>query len=83
MGAGHGGHLIEERLRSDEKYLQQFKSMQIGITLPLLLALVSEIELFFRFGLSQRIRYLWTLVGEYSLATKEVYRKRYESLLPE
>ena len=64
-----------------EEALSKVKSDQVSTTLTLLLALVSEIDSYFNFGLAERAIYLWTVINAYSLATREVYYKRYNQLL--
>ena len=61
--------------------LVKMKSDQVFIALTLLLALVSEMEVYFKFQLTERIQYLWTILNSFCLATKEVYEFRYEQLL--
>jgi hypothetical protein len=78
--------LRDTLLRDHEDDLEQsklplFKSAQVGRTLTLVLAVLSEIEAYFDFGSRQRIRYLWTILGSYCLESKEVYERRYQALL--
>jgi hypothetical protein len=82
-----GALLLRDTLLHDQKDhleetgLPRFKSSQIGRTLTLVLALLSEIEAYFSFGSRQKLRYLWTILGSYCLESKEVYEKRYQALL--
>jgi hypothetical protein len=57
------------------------RAVNVGRTLGLMLSLFSEVEGYFRFGLNERFRYLWCLIGEHVPETKELYEKRYDSLL--
>ncbi len=47
----------------------------------MVIALASEIELFFRFGLSERLRYVWRVLAEHSLEAKDVFDYRYADRL--
>jgi hypothetical protein len=70
---------------SDHDYgpwLSQFKGIQLGMALVLSLVLISEIEVFFNFGLRPRVRYLWTILNEHIPFSKEIFKARYEGLLP-
>lgn len=65
----------------EEGYLPRIKHIQVGKTFMLVLALLSEIQVYFTFGLRDKLSYLWTILGSYSPETKEVYDKRYQRLL--
>jgi hypothetical protein len=52
-----------------------------GQTITLMLALASELEDYFRFGLRERIQYLWGLTVPVIVVSKEVYDKRYAAIL--
>ncbi len=64
-----------------EDKMKKYKSDQVFTTINLVLALVSEVESHLHFGLVERIRYLWGILIEYSDEAKELYEKRYSSLL--
>jgi hypothetical protein len=64
-----------------EARLQKFKHNQIGVTLTLVLALASEIEAYFNFGLAERARYVWAILLDAIPLSKELYEKRYSTLL--
>ena len=64
-----------------ERALRKNKYAWWGQTITLMLALVSELELYFGFGLRQRIHYLWALTVPVIVVAKEVYDKRYAALL--
>jgi hypothetical protein len=63
-------------------WLRQFKGIQLGMALVLSLGLISEIEVFFNFGLKPRVTYLWTILNEHIPFSKEIFKARYEGLLP-
>jgi hypothetical protein len=77
------GYLIGEfhKISGFEKTLIKFKTAQVSATIALVLALASEIEAYFHFGLAERAKYLWGILMEYSGVTKELYNRRYSSLL--
>jgi hypothetical protein len=52
-----------------------------GQTIILMLALASELEDYFKFGLRERVQYLWGLTVPVIVVAKEVYDKRYAALL--
>jgi len=70
--------LRAQQERLEEVQLPRFKQIQVGRTLMLVLALLSEIEVCLNFGLRAKLSYLWTVLGSYSPETKEVYDKRYQ-----
>ena len=61
--------------------LQQFKHDQVGTAITLVLALVSEIEAKFRFGLAERAKYLWKIIVDSMPVAQEIHEKRYSQLL--
>jgi hypothetical protein len=85
-GGGLGkraGHLLFDQGDGSEreKTLIKYKYAQVGQTVALILALASEIEMHFRFGLRERISYIWGLVTPVIVVAKELYDKRYAELL--
>lgn len=64
-----------------EENLKRYRNTQVGQTVVLILALASELETHFHFGLSERIRYVWSVVTPYIVVAKEMHEKRYASLL--
>ncbi len=77
------GFLLHENQNNPmaQEFLQKFRHIQASQTICLILALVSEIEAYFRFGLAERASYLWVLLRDYSPVSKELYEKRYSDLL--
>jgi len=57
------------------------KRAWVGQTVVLLLALASELEAYFEFGLRERIRYLWTIMAGAIVIAQELYETRYAELL--
>jgi hypothetical protein len=77
-------HLFGDR--ADEvidNHVQIYRMKQIYISITLMLAIVTEIELHFKYGLDERASYLWAFFSEYSGIVKEVYEMRYKDLLPQ
>lgn len=77
------GALINDYRRNPEteENLRKYKNSQVGQTVSLILALASEVEAYFNFGLRERAQYLWGLATPYIVVAKELYDKRYASLL--
>lgn len=61
--------------------LTKNKYSWIGQNFAVTLALISEIEAYFRFGLRERINYLWGLVVHVIPVAEEVHAKRYHKLI--
>jgi hypothetical protein len=66
-----------------EAALKKNRYVWLGQTITLMLALASELEVYFRFGLRDRLRYIWGVTAPVIVVTKEVYDKRYSALLEE
>lgn len=69
---------------SDEtraELLAQQRSEIIANLAALELALVSELEIECRFGMASKAQYLWTVLGDYSPDTKELYEGFYRAHL--
>jgi hypothetical protein len=64
-----------------EEKLKRYRYAQIGQALTLVLALASEIEVHFEFGLKEQALYVWNLAAPVIFVADEVYRKRYRELL--
>lgn len=77
------GALINDYRKSPETEgnLRRYKNSQVGQTVALVLALASEMEAHFNFGLRERLQYVWGVVTPYIVVTKELYERRYASLL--
>jgi hypothetical protein len=61
--------------------LERNRYASLGQSVGLVLALASEIEAHFNFGLRQQARFIWGLATPYIEVVKEMYQKRYEALL--
>jgi hypothetical protein len=66
-----------------DRLLLQSRRSLVGQTVTLMLALASEIEIYFEFGLRERLNYVWGLAGPSLEIAKELHEKRYAKLLAE
>lgn len=74
--------LLYERFDPErERVLVKNKYAWIGQTLGLMLALSSELEVYLRFGLRDRLSYVWGLSVPVIEIVNELYDKRYAALL--
>lgn len=64
-----------------ERALTKNKYSWLGQSLALMLALASEVEAYFHFGLQERISYVWHLTNSAIVVAKEMHDKRYAELL--
>ncbi len=77
------GFLIDEihSMPDVEEQLRKYRYAQIGQAVTLVLALASEIEAHFDFGLKEQARYVWSVAAPFIVVANEVYEKRYRELL--
>ena len=61
--------------------VKRYRYAQIGQSVALVLALASEIELHFNFGLRQELLFVWNVAAPMIVVVNEVYEKRYRGLL--
>jgi hypothetical protein len=66
-----------------ERDKSMFRARRAGVaqTVVLILALATEIEVYFDFGLRDRLRYIWGLASPLMAIAKELYDKRYAKVL--
>jgi hypothetical protein len=64
-----------------ERALRKNKYSWVGQTITLMLAMASELEANFEFGLRERVRFIWGLTVPVIVVAKELYDKRYAALL--
>lgn len=62
-------------------HLQKYRQNQIFLAITLMLAMSTELEAHFRYGKRDDIRFLWTVLNEYSDISKDLWDSRYSSLL--
>jgi len=76
-----GGLINDYRKNPEtEQQLIRYKKAQVGQTITLMLSLASEFEIYFDFGLRERVRYLWAVMTPYIVVGKEMFDKKYASL---
>jgi hypothetical protein len=77
------GFLLDEvrNLQETEALLKRNRYAHIGQTVGLVLALASEIEAHFNFGLRQDTLFVWGVAAPSIVVVDELYRKRYRDLL--
>lgn len=63
-----------------EESVKIFRQDQVATAITLVTCLVSEIDLFFRFGQTTKIKYLWTILQAYFPIAKEMCDKRYSNV---
>jgi hypothetical protein len=68
------------RARLNEK-IAEFRTTQMWTAITLMLALISEIEVHFGYGLKQKLMFIWTLVNAHNEISQEVFSERYEKVL--
>jgi hypothetical protein len=61
--------------------LEKFRNKQVWLAIILMLSLISKIESHFGFGLGANLNFVWKVSNEYSLIARELYDRRYSSLL--
>lgn len=78
-----GTFLLDEiqSLPTTEAQIKKYRYSQIGQAVALVLALASEIEMHFNFGLRQDTLFVWNLAAPVIGVVNEMYQKRYRELL--
>jgi hypothetical protein len=78
-----GAFLLDEirSLPGTDRQIKKYKYSQIGQAVALVLALASEIEAHFNFGLRQETLYVWNVAAPVIVLVKEMSEKRYRTLL--
>jgi hypothetical protein len=65
------------RTKAEEWQVRKLKSDGVFVTIALLLAMVTELELELGFGLKKRIQYVWGILNPHSGVCKELYERHY------
>jgi len=78
-----GAILVDEIriLPNMEDQIRKFRYGHMGHSVALVLALASEIDAHFNFGLRQDVLYVWGVAAPAIVVANEMYEKRYKSLL--
>jgi len=80
--AKRAGALLHDRNDPDRDLtLIKSRNSLVGQTVALILALITEIELYFDFGLREGVKYVWGVATPFLSIAKELYDKRYADLL--
>lgn len=69
------------RLKTGRRVLDKSRSDDVFTTITLLVTLLSELEIEFRFGLSDRLKFLWGIIQEYWGEATDLYSRRYSTAL--
>lgn len=83
-GLAKRGPIFFDEVQNDPERpekLKRNKYGQLGQSVALVLALASEIEVHFNFGLRQQAKYVWGLAAPAIVVVEEMYNKRYNALL--
>lgn len=64
-----------------DKTLFRVRRNLVGQTVALMLALATEVELYFNFGFGERVHYIWGLANPSLAIAKELYDKHYANVL--
>ena len=76
-----GSHFLPSVSATKENNLKKLRSDCAFHSITLILAFFSEVENILKFSHKEELKYLWTVVGEYWEYAKELYDRRYQSLL--
>jgi hypothetical protein len=81
--AKRAAFVLDEIHRSSniDLLLKKNRYAQLGQTVAFVLALASEIEAHFQFGLKEQAKYVWAVASPSIFVVEELYRKRYQNLL--
>jgi hypothetical protein len=66
---------------SREYHLELLRTRQVNISLTLMMAVITELELEFRFGLNERAKYVWSILRGWSDEARDVYDHSYAPIL--
>jgi hypothetical protein len=80
-----GAFLIDEirSMPGTDSQMRKYRYAQMGQAVALVLALASEIEAHFNFGLRQDALFVWNVAAPIIVVANEMYEKRYRQLLGE
>jgi hypothetical protein len=63
-----------------EEHLEAYRQNQIFLSITIMLAMCTELEAHFHYGKRDDIRFLWTVLNQYSDMTKDLWDTRYAAL---
>jgi len=64
-----------------EEHLEEYRQNQIFLSIAIMLAMCTELEAHFRYGKRDDIKFLWTVLNEFSDMTQDLWDTRYSTLL--
>ncbi len=75
--------LVPGQLPDDQRkhHLELMRTRQVNMSLTLMMAIITELELEFRFGLNERAKYVWSILREWSEEAKDIYDRFYRPVL--
>jgi len=74
-------HFLNKDQEQRDRDLDKFRSDCLAVTITLVLAILSEIQVELGYDLAQRLKYLWGVLRPGFLMTRELYEFRYENSL--
>lgn len=74
-------HFLNKNREQQDRDLGKFRSDCFTVTIALVLALLSEIQVELRYDLQERLKYIWGVLNPGFLMVRELYEYRYERLL--
>ncbi len=76
-----GGIFIKDRVEDEAEYFKKKRTDVYICTVMMVLSVLSEFEYIVKYGEKEKLKFIWTFIGEYSDDCKELYYKRYLTLL--
>lgn len=75
--------LVSGQLADDQRkhHLELMRTRQVNMSLTLMMAIITELELEFRFGLNERAKYVWSILRDWSDEATEIYDRFYRPVL--
>ena len=74
-------HFLNKDRDQRDRDLEKFRSDCLTVTIALLLAVLSEIQIELGYDLSERLKYIWGILKPGFLMVRELYEYRYQGLL--
>ncbi|SRR5216683_2085116 len=73
--------LLADDRETSETSLRKLKANCFPLTICILLALLSEVQIEAQFAFANRLKYVWRVLSEFYDQIREIYEMRYESFL--
>ena len=74
-------HFLDKNREQRNRDLNKFRSDCFTVTIALVLAVLSEIQIELGYDLKERLKYVWGVLNPGFLMVRELYKYRYEKLL--